>query len=492
MKHHIFNQKQIVLKIFLWFLVVAFFLRFPFFFRDYIDKDESTFILMGQAWAAGYLPYTYLWDLKPPLTFGYFAGVISLFGNSFFWIRMGGVFLVATTAWLGYRILYATTKNNKAAWVFGSVSLMFSSLFGSVQGVMSEHISMALFMLGCWLICKEKRNALGFFISGCLFGLSAMAKLNLAYAIVLIGVFLGYDLGYKKRNFKTFWLWGLGGLLGIGITALPYFIAAEITTWWRSVFLAAGAYAKFNWKNALLLFPFLCLLCIKLYRLKRHKTSEYKRVSSLIILSFIGVLGSFVLAGKVNGHYLLQAYPLGFVLLGLVWSKNSKQRPLRIFHKKYHWAWALLILISPLETYLEYFNIYEQKKSTGSFYNGEGIMVPNYILSTGINTQNIVFFEYHIGYWLLGKHPPIMEITHPSNLFRPALFPYFSPRKTSQDALVYILDSLQPNTIVIDQKHSIFKKNPMEAQYFKNTVLTQYTKDTLIGKAVIYTKKPKE
>ncbi len=79
-------------------------LRFPFFFRDYIDKDESTFILMGQAWVDGFLPYTLLWDLKPPLVFLYFAKIIYLFGKSLFAIRFFGAVIVGFNGYLLYRI----------------------------------------------------------------------------------------------------------------------------------------------------------------------------------------------------------------------------------------------------------------------------------------------------------------------------------------------------------------------------------------------------
>ncbi len=56
-------------SVFLVLFAISFQIRLPFFFRDYVDRDESTFILMGQSWVDGHLPYTQLWDLKPPLVF---------------------------------------------------------------------------------------------------------------------------------------------------------------------------------------------------------------------------------------------------------------------------------------------------------------------------------------------------------------------------------------------------------------------------------------
>ena len=59
-------------------LALALATRLPYFFVDVIDWDESTFILMGHSLLKGFLPYTHLWDLKPPAIFFLFAGVISL------------------------------------------------------------------------------------------------------------------------------------------------------------------------------------------------------------------------------------------------------------------------------------------------------------------------------------------------------------------------------------------------------------------------------
>ena len=79
-----------------------------------------------------------------------------------------------------------------------------------------------------------------------------------------------------------------------------------------------------------------------------------------------------------------------------------------------------------------------------------------------------------------------MAVTHPSNLFRTPLFPYYNKRKTAQEELSYILDSLKPAVIVIDHKNSIFKgRGVMETQFTKK-MSQRYTKDTLIGKAQLY------
>lgn len=100
--------------------LTTFFIRFPFFFRDYIDKDESTFILMGQSIADGFLPYDRLWDLKPPLLFYFFALIEKVFPHSFVAIRFFGVIIIFLSAILLMRIAkQANLKNGffGGAWI---------------------------------------------------------------------------------------------------------------------------------------------------------------------------------------------------------------------------------------------------------------------------------------------------------------------------------------------------------------------------------------
>ena len=318
------NKKSKAFLVFLALFIVAFTIRFPFFFRDYIDKDESTFILMGQAWADGYLPYLTLWDLKPPLTFGYFGLMITVFGKSLWWIRMGGVFIVSITSFMVYTFLRNNNNSEKKAFILALLSLYFSSLFGSVQGVMSEHISMLFYMGGLvvWGYAFKELNHKKWVLwglGGFFFGLSAMSKLNLAYPILLCAAYISIKFllakGIKNTLITSFSS-GLGVLIGIGVTAVPYLRENAFQEWWKAVFLAPRAYAVFHWNTAFLLLPIvgvLTFLLVKSLQKPQNKKSD-KTNYPLVLLSTIGMLGSFIMAGKVNGHYLLQCYPLIFIL----------------------------------------------------------------------------------------------------------------------------------------------------------------------------------
>ena len=484
------NIKSKALLIFIGLFIVAFAIRFPFFFRDYIDKDESTFILMGQAWADGNLPYLALWDLKPPITFAYFGLMITVFGKSLWWIRMGGVFIVSITSFMVYTFLRNNNNSEKKAFILALLSLYFSSLFGSVQGVMSEHISMLFYMGGLvvWGYAFKELNHKKWVIwglGGFFFGLSAMSKLNLAYPILLCAAYISLKFLLEKgikNTLITSFSSGLGVLIGIGVTAVPYLRENAFQEWWKAVFLAPRAYAVFHWNTAFLLLPivgFLTFLLVKSLQKPKNKKSD-KTNYPLVLLSTIGVLGSFVMAGKVNGHYLLQCYPLIFILCAWIGPERylSSKKAIGLF--------VIFCVLLPFESYKEYGAIYKNKQVHGTYYNGEGIEVPAYLKKKQRPLDNILFLEYHIGYWILEKRPPTMAVTHPSNLFRTHLFPYYNKRKTAQEELSYILDSLKPAVIVIDHKNSIFKGRGILETQFTKKMSQRYTKDTLIGKAQLY------
>lgn len=76
--------------------------RLPYFAVSVVNWDESTFALLGQDLLDGHLPYTHLWDTKPPLVYVMFALFIYLFGRSIAALRIGGMLCV----WAAASVLY--------------------------------------------------------------------------------------------------------------------------------------------------------------------------------------------------------------------------------------------------------------------------------------------------------------------------------------------------------------------------------------------------
>lgn len=450
----------------------AFFIRFPFFFRDYIDRDESTFILMGQSWVDGYLPYMELWDLKPPITFLFFASSIYVFGKSFLAIRFLGTLLVTITAFFTYRIGREMDSKKLGLWT-AMACIALQSLFGSLQGVMSEHICMAFFMAGLYLLIKRKKIVWSG-LSGILMGFAIMTKLNLAYAVLFLGVFFLYGFIRQRAYTKgiQFSVFFAGGIIFIVfLTVLPYFISGNTEVWWKSVVLAPLKYTDARRYSVLKMAPTFLLLGLFFYYTWKKGLLDFRATTvQILVIAVLGVLFSFCKGGRINSHYLIQLHPILIVLVGIAVSK------IPMFQKfDYRPYLFFLILVLPLETYWEYYSVIKHKLERGTFFNGEGFTVPQYINNNQMDTKNILFLGYHIGYWVLDVKPPTKAATHPSNICRDELFPFYdNPRNSSLQELRYIFEEIRPKVIVVRKNRLVFDKKEVEENKYVETYLEQY------------------
>ena len=465
-------------------VIVSVFIRFPFFFRDYVDRDESTFILMGQSWVNGHLPYTQLWDLKPPITFLYFAIIIKLFGKSFLAIRFFGAVMVALTSLFTYGIATKITSKKIAFWA-AIFCVFFQSLFGSLQGVMSEHICTFFFVAGLYILfLKDDRK--WFFTSGLLLGLSVMTKLNMAYPVLSLGLYFLYEGFHEKqvsKNIVNLVFMGIGFLVTIAFTVMPYYLQGDIQICWESIYEAPLAYSEGKFHSPWRTLPYVGTIAILFGAGFYLKLIDWKsKKLQLLTVVVVGILISYVQSGKVNGHYLIQLYPFILVPLGMAVAK------LPPIQKKYRPVVIILLILIPMESYLEYVNIFSNRLEKGSFYNGEGIDVPRYIMDNKLETSNIFFTEYHIGYWVLDESPPTKPATHPSNITREELFPYMdNPRETGIEELKYIMEVIQPKTLVAREGKEIFDKKLVDYNTYIDAYLDKhYTLTATVGRGLIY------
>lgn len=459
---------------FLILFLVSLFIRFPFFFRDYVDRDESTFILVAQSWVEGHLPFTELWDVKPPLTFFFFASIIYTFGKSIFTIRLFGVLLVAISSFFTYKI-GAHISSKKIGFWSAIAAVVLQSLFGSLQGVMSEHITMAFFMPAVYILLKN-RNFFMVLFAGLLMGIAVMVKLNMAYAILFIGLYLLYSYIKEKEYSKAFWntmAYGVGILLVIGLTILPYFLADQLELWYNSVVEAPLAYSASRRYPFYKLMPILIILSTFFVFIWKKRYVDFKQPEiQILLITIIGVVLSFIKGGRVNGHYLIQLHPLLIVFVGMAlahiqWRITPKIKKLIL----------VLVALIPMESYLEYGNIIKNKIDKGTFYNGEGISVPAYIETNKLDKENILFLGYHIGYWHLNVKPPTKVATHPSNLCKDEMFEFFdNPRKTSVEELSYIMEELRPKTVILRKNKRIFDKKELDENAYIEAYLEKHYK----------------
>ncbi|WP_422083159.1 ArnT family glycosyltransferase [Ulvibacterium sp.] len=467
-KYHKLKDKSVFLLLF----ATSFFIRFPFFFRDYIDRDESTFILMGQSWVDGYLPYVELWDLKPPITYLFFASSIYIFGKSFLAIRFLGTLVVAITAFFTYKIGKEMDSKKLGFWA-AMACIALQSLFGSLQGVMSEHICMTFFMPGLYLLIKHERIFWSG-LSGILMGLAMMTKLNMAYAVLLLGIYVLYRYTKQREYNKAirFSFFFAGGIVTVVLlTLMPYFISGSMEVWWKSVILAPLEYTDARRYSVLKMAPTFLLLGLFFYYAWKKKLLDFRAPPvQILTIAILGVLLSFIKGGRINSHYLIQLHPILIIVVGMAVGK------IPIFQKfDYRPYLFFLTLVVPLESYLEYYAVVRNKIERGTFFNGEGFTVPQYLVNTNTDTQNILFLGYHIGYWVLDAKPPTKAATHPSNICRDELFPFYdNPRSSSLQELQYIFEEIRPKVIVVRKNRLVFDKKEVEENEYVDAYLEKY------------------
>ncbi|WP_041326990.1 ArnT family glycosyltransferase [Robiginitalea biformata] len=470
--------------VFLYFLAASFLIRFPFFFRDYIDRDESTFILVAQSLVDGHLPYTELWDLKPPLVFLLLAIPIWVFGKSFVAIRLLGVLAVAVSSFYTYRI-GREVGGKPAGFASGLLCLFLMSLFGSVQGVMSEHLSMAFFLPGVWLLIS-RRTGPGYFASGLFLGLAVLAKSNLAIPLFAAGWFLVFR-ALRTGDAQAPARLGLllaGGSSFVLLSVLPYVLMGDAALWWDAVVRAPLAYSGEQEGFSAGHLPFYALVGVFLcFAWKRQWLNPKLFSNGLLTALIVGILLSFISGGKLNGHYLLQFYPLLLALLAGILDRAGQRIPETICGLS-----LMLFLLLPVESWLEYGAVARYHRTTGHLYNGEGVEVPRYFRERYGQPGKVLFFEYHIGYWLLDTPPPSPAATHPSNICRPALFPFMpTERESTGEELEYLLGEYRPDFVVCRSGKPVFDRRHTAANATVMSYLqVYYRKDTVLGRAVIY------
>lgn len=444
---------------------------------------------MGQSIVDGNLPYVELWDLKPPLIFFYFAAAIFLFGKSMIAIRFMGVVAVWITAIYLYKIGERISLKTVGAWS-GLLYVFLSSLFGDLQGVMSEHFCMLFFMIGLWHFIKAK-HYVHYLITGIFFGFAVMTKLNIAYAILFLSLFLVYKNIFSDNLYKALvrgTVLAMGLILIVFVTIIPYYLTDKFEIWYNSVILAALNYANYDsakfYKTLGVIVPIVVVNGFFFWFLYQKKTLRNNDLL-VIFIALIGVLFSFLKIGKVNGHYLIQAYPFMILLLVLTLSflnvKQLNYKPL-----------ILLLLLGILyEPIGEYIFLIKRGLNHKSLYKGEGFDVPHYLKENYGNIDNIFFVNYHIGYWIMDKKPPTKSCTHPSNLKRSYNYSlYGNPRKSTLEEIKFIMEVKRPEIVVSkENKINFLNKAGPENTYFQKSLDRNYTLLKDIGKAKVFKRK---
>ena len=445
-------------------------IRLPFFFPDVIDWDESTLILMGQSILDGHLPYTELWDNKPPLAFLFYAVAIATFGKSIISVRIAGTLCVALVSFFTY-LVGKTLWNNPVGILSATLFVILASLLPSGQATMTEHVALVPLVGALSLLVTRKTTLSTLFFSGILMAIASLIRLNLAYVTVIIGLFALFVKPTQSNHsiLQRGLAYAAGGCLVILLTYIPYAVTGYQQVWFSSVILAPlnyansqlpalgalEAYKNYIWESlsnvgepifgvSVLMWigGLLGIVCLFI----QWFDASVKERSGLIWL-FLFLLGTWVSllkGGAAHTHYLIQILP--FMAL-------TSAAFLNLFRSTVtHWliiglfVFILVISVEPITN--EYEKLISRFQNQQELTYGSAYEIASYLNQEDIFQEPVYMMSDQIVYWLIDAKPPSKLTTHPSNIAKEYLLKAVVDSNTSTEIEMGKILAQKPKFIV--------------------------------------------
>lgn len=341
--------------VFIFFSLLVTLLRWSSFYQSVIDWDESLYILVAKAWSEGNLPYTKIWDNKPPGIYAIFFIAISVLGHSVLSIRIVACLFVATTCFFLYRIGSLIERNGKGIGLLSGSLYAIATLSNGGMASNTEIFFTTFVVTAFYLFFKNNfqvgelvsKQFLKLFLIGVLLGIGFEIKYValfdfLALSLILVFAFIGQSRSNTKYlsilqaiSFLT-----LGFVLPFIIVSLYFLLTRHFDDYIYANFTANKLRTvdiefsfvtpikaiywqirdnKFFWFSMLYVTVYLCIA-------KTIPTRERWILSSFIVWFFINLLLiCTVLRGGFYPHYFLQLSPslclvTAYVVISLVFS----------------------------------------------------------------------------------------------------------------------------------------------------------------------------
>ena len=277
--------------------------------------DSAMFQVIGRGITKGLVPYKDLFDHKGPIL--YFIQALGYSLNIF----ISSIFLD--------KIINIFTKNIKKQFFSFLAAFVFLGLFFG-EGNLSEEWSLSFILIALYLnlndLFNNKFSRLNYFITGTMFGLISLIRLNNAASI--IGFFIFYFLYLiKTKKYKELLYFIFTFILGILMVYTPVFIffynKNALFEMINDTFLFNFNYSGISCFDTIK--PFFCLLfSIPIYFLL---ISIYKSNYNIEIKSFLSIITIInaiaVCIGQNYLHYFVILTPLIAILFTLPHSIKS-------------------------------------------------------------------------------------------------------------------------------------------------------------------------
>ncbi len=367
------------------FLAAALLLRLPVLHRSVLDWDESLYFLMAQAWRAGHLPYTTIWDNKPIGIYAIFAAFQSIIPGVAA-IRVATALCVGLLASTCFRITEILTRTRAAAWVTGWL-VVIGSLSNDGLSANTELFMAAGTALAVLAVLAEAPAWLAGLALGCAFMIKYVMAPEALFVLLLL---------YHRRGFAAAASATMAAALPVLATAGLYAAAGQLPLWWQCSVVSnlrraiatppnpdalQWALAQQFWRWGPL---YLTAAAMALAARRRSFTSNFS------LLWLLGALIGAVSARFFYDHYFLECLPPLCVLAGCAFARLAPGGVVRDL---------LLLFLLPLPLYAGF---------TALRY-ATGPDVPAEVAASlkAADAQSLYVFDYQpIIYALAGLTPP--------------------------------------------------------------------------------------
>ena len=455
--------------------------RLPFFFPAVIDWDESTLILMGQSVLDGQLPYTELWDNKPPVAFLAYALLVAMFGKSVAAVRFGGFLVVTGTAYLTY-VAGRSIWGGRAGLFAAALSILFISTVPSGQATMAEIIAILPLMGALAILLVKEHSSYTLFAAGLLLGVASLVRLNLAYVAFLVALYVLFKLlrTAPRSSITGVLAYVAGGLLPLILTASPYFFTGQGGLWIASVFLAPLRYSDAGYSaieaftaqlqrgfsTQALLWATSLLGAAWILVTRDRQTSRQRHGIALVAVFLLGTTWSIVESGAAYPHYLIQIVPplsliAGFLLDCIVGTR---------YRLAFLGVFSLALIVSVRPIVAQYGRVSERLFTGQSLSYGAAYQIAAFLEKENPHKKPVYLMTDHIAYWLTDTRPLTKATTHPSNIAKEYMLETFAGRGASTQSEMAKVLGMTPMFIVKEANQWYLRMKP-EARHLLESVL---------------------
>lgn len=322
------------LLIFTFFLILVFCLRFPSFLQSVINWDESLYLLMADAMKNGHLPYTVIWDNKPPGIYILFFLSLAIFGDSIISIRIAACIAIATTCYLLYCFGHLINRNNPRA---GLIAALLYALFSLSNGGLASNTELFLapFTTLAFLILlftipnfhnSSSINSRLVLLIGILLGISIQIKqvaiFGFAAILTIISIHLYFAItnikNYLMSLFKYFFIIEIGFLVPAIIFIVYFYLNGHLEDFWYANFsanllrISGGDFKFFRIQQAvnnnLFLWLFFSIAIFYLVFIQARSRQSKALLTYLVVWLFFSCIGVYI-GKEFYLHYFLTLLP---------------------------------------------------------------------------------------------------------------------------------------------------------------------------------------